>query len=183
MRNEDRNPNAFKRKVQTSETLKKSVAAQCRRETRSIVVVRLLCKDHDGRTGDELRNRLSSFLSIKMAFVGQKSASTALQFLKHYVQQAQASRMYQTIRVIRPKPKTPPSYFQVLKDMPPKKLVVFAIASGVGGSSLMYIMYNSGLLETLGTISFLKTINVNQMVLSSEPLNLSLELKQSYFHL
>jgi len=80
----------------------------------------------------------------KMAFSGHRAA---FDFVKHYVQKLSSVRAYQTIRVIRPQPPAQPT--SLLKDVPTGKLIVFAIMSGFGGSSLLYIMSNNGVFDSV----------------------------------
>ena len=80
-----------------------------------------------------------------MAFSGHKAA---FEFVKHYMSRLSSARAYQTIRVIRPQPQ--PQVASILKDVPTGKLVVFAIMSGMGGTSLLYIMSNSGVFDSIG---------------------------------
>ena len=53
------------------------------------------------------------------------------------------TRMYQTIRVIRPQPQQP-TPASILRDMPNGNLLVFAVIAGVGGSSLFYMLSKPG---------------------------------------
>ena len=59
------------------------------------------------------------------------------------------TRMYQTIRVIRPQPQQP-TPASILRDMPNGNLLVFAVIAGVGGSSLFYLLSKPGTVYTLG---------------------------------
>jgi hypothetical protein len=81
-----------------------------------------------------------------MAF---SSHRTAFEFIKSYANRFSTSRMYQTIRVIRPQPQSQTA--SLLKDVPNGKLVVFAMLSGIGGSSLFYLMSKPGALEAFTT--------------------------------
>lgn len=98
-----------------------------------------------------------------MAFSGGKNA--AFEFIRSYVNRFSSSRMYQTIRVIRPQPQQP-SPSSILKDVPNGNLLVFAVIAGVGGSSLFYLMSKPGVLEQLNasTSSSLASAGGNQMV-------------------
>ena len=84
-----------------------------------------------------------------MSFTGKNAA---LEFIRNYANRLTTSRMYQTMRVIRPQPQQPtPS--SLLKDVPNGNLLVFAVVAGVGGSSLLYLLSKPGLLEHVATPS------------------------------
>lgn len=83
-----------------------------------------------------------------MAFSGHK---VAFEFVKNYVNRfAQNTRLYQTVRVIRHPPQ-PPTASSILRDTPNGKLLVFAILTGAGGSSLLYLLAQPGALESFTT--------------------------------
>ena len=61
-----------------------------------------------------------------MAFFSGGGQKAGFEFFKHFIkQQFDSSRMYQTIRVIRPKPKESSidSYLSSMKQMPPSRCV------------------------------------------------------------
>ena len=66
------------------------------------------------------------FSKNKMAFFSGGGQKAGFEFFKHFIkQQFDSSRMYQTIRVIRPKPKesSMDSYLSSMKQMPPSRSV------------------------------------------------------------
>ena len=105
-----------------------------------------------------------------MAFSGPKAA---LEFIKSYAHRG--TRMYQTIRVIRPQPQQQANVASVLRDMPSGNLFVFAFIAGVGGSSLMYLLSKPGVLDDLTTQS---AASVNQNVEQHEKRKLTAREKR-----
>ena len=82
-----------------------------------------------------------------MSFAGKNAA---FEFIRSYANRFSTTRMYQTIRVIRPQPKQPtPS--SIIQDMPTGNLLVFAVMAGVGGSSLFYLLSKPGFLDHVTT--------------------------------
>ena len=71
--------------------------------------------------------------------------NAAFEFVRSYASRFSNSRMYQTIRVIRPQPQQP-TPASILRDMPNGNLLVFAVIAGVGGSSLFYLLSKPGFL-------------------------------------
>jgi len=76
--------------------------------------------------------------------------NAAFEFVRSYASRFSNSRMYQTIRVIRPQPQQP-TPASILRDMPNGNLLVFAVIAGVGGSSLFYLLSKPGFLDHLTT--------------------------------
>ena len=69
-----------------------------------------------------------------MAFSGGQKAG--FEFFKHFIkQQFESSRMYQTIRVIRPKPKesSMDSFMSSMKQMPPRRYFLMVFFCPAGG--------------------------------------------------
>ena len=84
-----------------------------------------------------------------MALPGKNAA---FEFIRCYANRFSNSRMYQTIRVIRPQPQQP-TPASILRDMPSGNLLVFAVMAGVGGSSLFYLLSKPDFLDHLTTPS------------------------------
>ncbi len=110
-----------------------------------------------------------------MAFSGGKN--TAFEFIKSYVNRFSTSRMYQTIRVIRPQaqPSVSPS---ILGDVPNGNLLVFAVIAGVGGSSLFYLMSKPGALSNVMTGNATTSLANSQPVESTEKRKLTAREKR-----